>query len=274
MSTDLRPAPTRPKGQTGGVEILYIGAFVIAEVIGLSRPLAGAVCEAALLLALINHYALVERERSRPLLLGLAVVCLYRLLALTPVTGNPILNRVVLVGGPTLLATVLALRLVRPAVSLGKAQRPAGWEAMQILIGLTGIPLSWAAYKIFKPTMAITFSGAGRSSTGAVILAVVVLAVFSGVTEELLFRGLLHNAARTPFGSSALYVSAVVFGAAYLGTRSLAVVAFVVAVGAFFGWCRERSESTAGVAFAHACISVGVFVVWPSLSGHLTGLHV
>lgn len=267
MKTDLQPAAARAQGGNG-VEIAYVLAFILAEIVGYGRPLAGGICEAILLVVLVNHAAAVEREGPRPLLLGLAVVCLYRLLSLTPVSGNPLIDRLALVGAPTLLAALLALRCTRTPAR-GLAERPAGWEGIQLLIALSGVPLSWAAYKILKPSVVVTFSGAGHATMGTVILAVVLLVVFSGVTEEIIFRSLVHRAARGAFGTSALYVSALVFGAAYLGTRSLAMVAFVVAVGAFFGWCYERTDSVLGIALAHAAISVGVFVVWPSLVGHI-----
>jgi len=44
-----------------------------------------------------------------------------------------------------------------------------------------------------------------------------------------------------------------------------------VAVGAFFGWCNEKTGSIVGTSLAHAMISVGVFVVWPTYA-HLIHL--
>jgi membrane protease YdiL (CAAX protease family) len=63
-----------------------------------------------------------------------------------------------------------------------------------------------------------------------------------------------------------------VFGAAYVGTRSIPFVLFVVAVGAFFGWCYEHTGSILGSAVAHSLISIGVFVFWPSLGSHIPHL--
>lgn len=285
MSLQTRPSSGSAPGSSPGssmarrdagvvIQLAYVGAFILAEVIGLSRPLIAGAMEAVLLVVLINHYALIERDRRQPLLLGLAVVCLYRLLALTPLPGNEFVNRLLVVGAPVLLATILALRLVRePGVMGPKRPRELGAGGGQFWIALTGLPLSWAAYKILKPTFAVTFTGAGHATPGEVFLAVVGLAIFSGVTEELLFRVLVHGAARNTFGPPGLYISAAVFGAAYLGTGSLAAVAFAVALGGFFGWCYEWTESATGIAWAHAFISVGVFVVWPSVAGHLAHLH-
>jgi membrane protease YdiL (CAAX protease family) len=266
------PAP--PKRASRAIELGYVIAFIGAELAGISRPLVGALCESVLLVALVNQYAFTDQRRRQPLLLALAVVCLYRLLALTPIHGNPIINRLVIVGAPVLLGAILALRHFRSNQVLApRSARHVGGMAAQYLIALSGVPLSWAAYKVFKPTVTITFRGPGHAAGSEILLAVAALAVFSGLLEELVFRGLVHAAARTSFGPSALYVSAAVFGAAYLGTGSAAIVAFVVAVGAFFGWCYEGTESVAGVALAHAIIAVGVFVVWPSVGGHLGQLH-
>jgi membrane protease YdiL (CAAX protease family) len=247
------------------VELFYVGAFVAVELSGLIDPFLAAFGHAILVLALVNHYILAERGRHQPLLLALAVVSLYRFLALTPLPTIDFTNHLMLVGVPMLLATVLALRLLKgPGVrAAGTALRPA-MPAWQLGIALSGIPLSAAAYELAKPGFVVTFSGTGQAHTVAVAGAVIALTAFSGIGEELLFRALLHDAARTAFGPAALYVSSAVFGAAYFGTRSIPFVLFVLAVGAFFGWCYEATGSILGSAVAHSLISIGVFVVWPS----------
>lgn len=263
----LEPPPRRV--QPGAAELVYVAAFVAIEGAGLVHPLAAAIGQAVLLMVLINHYVLGERQGPRPLLLGLAVASLYRLLAFTPLPTNDLANHLVLVGAPTLLGTLLALRLVRdPAPSVGTPRRSIG---IQAAIAVVGVPLSEIAYRLLKPGFVVTFSGRNHARPGEVAAVILGLVVFSGVGEELLFRVLIHRAARARFGASALYVSTAIFGAAYLGTRSLPFVLFVVAVGAFFGWCYERTGSIWGVAAAHSIISVGVFVVWPSLA-HLPHL--
>ena len=267
----LQDRKSPPQGIRSSVELIYVAAFVAVELLGLIDPLITAFGQAILVLALINHYILAERDHRQPLLLALAVASLYRLLAFTPLPTIDFTNHLVLVGAPMLIGTILALRLLQgPGVrALGEALRPnkLSW---QIPIALSGIPLSVVAFKLLKPGFVVTFSGAGRHPA-AVVAAVVALAVFSGLGEELLFRVLLHSAARTSFGPAALYVSSAVFGAAYFGTRSIPFVLFVVAVGAFFGWVYERTGSILGSAVAHSLISIGVFVVWPSL-GHIPHL--
>jgi len=266
----VRKSP--PQGIRSSVELVYVAAFVAVELLGLIDPLITAFGQAILVLALINHYILAERDHRQPLLLALAVASLYRLLAFTPFPTIDFTNHLVLVGVPMLLATILALRLLQgPGVrAIGEALRPnkLSW---QIPVALSGIPLSVAASMLLNPGLAVTFSGPGRHSAAGVAVAVVALVVFSGLGEELLFRVLLHSAARTSFGPAALYVSSAVFGAAYFGTRSIPFVLFVVAVGAFFGWVYERTGSILGSAVAHSLISIGVFVVWPSL-GHIPHL--
>jgi len=267
IETDVRQENGRPL--TRGLELLYVPLFVGIEVLGLAHPLAAGICHAGMVLALLNHYVAAEqRDRSEPLLAALAVCSLYRLLALTPLPTNVFTNHLVLVGAPALLATVLALRLTGTSATLQRTTRRPS-VGLQFWIALTGAPLSLVAYKLLKPSFVVRYSGPGHASTAEVAGVVAALVVFSGIGEELLFRVLLHGAARRSFGSSALYLSSAVFGASYLGTRSAPFVAFAVAVGAFFGWCFERTESVVGVAAAHSLISVGVFVVWPTLARRL-----
>jgi membrane protease YdiL (CAAX protease family) len=245
------------------VELASVGAFAVAELIGLWSPLAGGVCDGVLVIALVNQFVLSERDRRQPLLLALAVVCLYRVLALTPLPATDFTNHVVLAGAPMLIAALLALRALEvPLPTLRIEPRALG---VQALVALSGVPLAWVAYKLLNPGFVVTFSGTGGAHSAAVAATVTALVVFSGVGEEVLFRSLVHRAARSTFGDSALYVSAPVFAAAYIGTRSVPFVLFALAVGAFFGWCYERTGSAAGVAVAHGLVSVGVFVVLPSL---------
>jgi membrane protease YdiL (CAAX protease family) len=270
MKPWLQDRKSPPLGLGPRVELFYVAAFLAVELLGLIDPFMAAFGHAILVLALINHYILAERDHRQPLLLALAVVSLYRLLAFTPLPTIDFTNHLVLVGAPMLLATILALRLLQgPGLrAVGEALRPSK-PSWQLPVALSGIPLSVVAFMLLKPGFVVTFSGAGHHP--AVAAAVVALAVFSGLGEELLFRVLLHSAARTSFGPAALYVSSAVFGAAYFGTRSIPFVLFVVAVGAFFGWVYERTGSILGSAVAHSLISIGVFVAWPSW-GHLPHL--
>ena len=262
--TGYQARKTPPLGTPATVELCYVAAFVAVELLGLIDPLITAFGHAILVATLVNHYILTERDHRQPLLLALAVVCLYRLLAFTPLPAIDFTNHLVLVGAPMLLATILALRhLHGPGVrAVGEALRPSKllWE---LLVAVSGIPLSFVAYQLLKPGFVVTFSG--QRHAAAVAGVVIALVVFSGFGEELLFRVLLHGEARTSFGPAALYVSSAVFGAAYIGTRSIPFVLLVVAIGAFFGWCYERTGSILGSAVAHSLISIGVFVVWPSL---------
>ena len=253
------------------VELCYVAAFIAVELLGLIDPLITAFGHAILITTLVNHYILTERDHRQPLLLALAVVSLYRLLAFTPLPTIDFTNHLVLVGAPMFLATVLALRLLHgPGVrAVGEALRPKMLH-WQLLVAASGIPLSFAAYQLLKPGFVVTFSNPAQHPA-AVAGVVIALAVFSGLGEELLFRVLLHGEARTSFGPAALYVSSAVFGAAYVGTRSIPFVLLVVAIGAFFGWCYERTGSILGSAVAHSLISIAVFVVWPSL-GHIPHL--
>jgi membrane protease YdiL (CAAX protease family) len=268
----LQVKESPPQGIRSSVELLYVAAFVAVELLGLIDPLFTAFGQAMLVLALIDHYILAERDRRQPLLLALAVASLYRLLAFTPLPTIDFTNQLVVAGAPMLLATILALRLLHGSGlrAVGEALRPSrlGW---QVPVALSGIPLSVVASMLLNPGFVVTFSGPGRRPVAAVVAAAVALALLSGFGEELLFRALLHRAATASFGPAALYVSSAVFGAAYFGTRSIPFVLFVVAVGAFFGWCYERTGSILGSAAAHSLISIGVFVVWPSV-GHIPHL--
>src|SRR6266571_634676 len=113
---------------TWGLEVVYVFVFVAIELLGITHPLAAGICHGGMVMVLLNHYVVVERDRPEPMLLALAVCSLYRLLALTPLPTNVFTNHLVLVGAPALMGTVLALRVTgvpsvssrpRPALSVG-----------------------------------------------------------------------------------------------------------------------------------------------------------
>src|SRR5438105_4854752 len=124
------------------------------------------------------------RDQRQPLLLALAVACLYRFLAFTPLPTIDFTNHLVLVGAPMLLATVLALRhLHGPGVrAVGEALHPSK-PLWQLLVAVSGIPLSFVAYQLLKPGFVVTFSGSGQRHAAAVAGVVIALVVFSGFGE-------------------------------------------------------------------------------------------
>jgi membrane protease YdiL (CAAX protease family) len=94
------------------------------------------------------------------------------------------------------------------------------------------------------------------------------LFVFSGLTEELVFRGLIQRSLEVTLRPLAgLLLANGLFAASYLGTQSASYVLLIAGVGLAFGLCMWRTGSIAGIGIAHGLLSVGAVLVWPYLLG-------
>ena len=94
------------------------------------------------------------------------------------------------------------------------------------------------------------------------------LLLFTGLSEELRFRGVLQTAAVRVMGArrGIVYVS-LMFGALHVGWSSAVDVGFVTLVGLSFGWAVHRTGSIVGVTLAHGIVNIVLFIVLPNVGG-------
>jgi membrane protease YdiL (CAAX protease family) len=260
VSSSIRDV-TRPS--SGGVPVVASGtrstvraavaAIVVMEAaVAFVNPVVGAIGHAVVLLALLLRWVLAGDVT----MLVLALVPLGRLtsLALTPDEYGA--GGYVLTGLPLLVAVVWMTRdLGWPGVP--ESGRPA-WHS--IAVALSGIPLGLVVAALFHvPYLP------DRKSLPVILVTAVVVFVFVGVLEELLFRGLVQRAMTGPFGTWAFVVADVLFTAAYLPTRDFGFIATMALVGLGFGYYVSRTGHLAAVATAHGLLAAGAVAVWPVL---------
>jgi membrane protease YdiL (CAAX protease family) len=125
---------------------------------------------------------------------------------------------------------------------------------VQVLIALTGPLLGLAALQTGLPENPLL------GTPGQVVGAGVILGVFGGMLEELLFRGIVQGVLGRVSGNYALISSNLLFVAFYLGSGRVAYVLVVGLAGLYFGWCAKRTRSVVGVAVAHALMNVAMLV--------------
>ena len=130
-----------------------------------------------------------------------------------------------------------------------------------MLIATTGLLFGYLERLIIQPP-AIT----PDLSLAAVWWPALSLLLFTGLSEELLFRGLLQTAAVKSLGAwwGILYIS-LLFGVMHIGWQSALDVVFVTVVGLFFGWVVHRTGSIFGVTIAHGLTNIMLFIVLPHL---------
>jgi membrane protease YdiL (CAAX protease family) len=239
------------------------GADALLVLVG---PLAAAGLDAAVVLVLAFGAHLLERredpreaEQVTGTLAVLMVLPLLGLLSLVmPVRGASELGWYVLVGVPLLLAVALAARTL-PAEWTAEALRVRPTR-LQAAIALTGVPLGLIGYLIVRPAGLI-----GSAQPARLVAGSLVLLVFVGFAEELLFRGLLQRVLRELFGAAGMPLAAAAYAVSALGSLSAEYVAFAAASGLFFGWCVARTGALLGVCVAHGLLAIGLVLAWPLL---------
>jgi membrane protease YdiL (CAAX protease family) len=219
----------------------------------------GIACHAILVVGLLSHYAIRGQAPHRRALPVLALMPLLRILSLTvSIKEIPHYYWYAMVGVPWLLAAALTARLLDLSwMTLNL--RPSSWR-LQIAIALSGIPLSIAAFLILKPQPLVA-----RFDWHKVVIAAGLLTIFTGFTEEIVFRGMLQQVGHEIFGRGDVLFSSALFAIMYISSLSLGYVFFIGLVGLFFGWCVKRTGSIWGVMLAHSVLAIGMLLVWPIL---------
>ena len=248
----------------------YVVALILAEAcVAYWNVSVGALLEGALLLLLVNQYLVSQigdsarssidnRATSAEAALALAFVPLVQLLSLSMAVGEVSPGaRYVIVGAPVLAAGLLAVAL-GPFEEVALELAAWSWR-VQGPICLLGIPLGLAAFAVAgRPDGLIENDDWALLAVWAVLLV-----VFTGFPEELLFRGVLQTGLTPVFGPASPAVAALLFGATYLAVGSAEYAGFAAVVGFGFGVLVRRTGSLLGVSIAHGLMNVGLLLVWP-----------
>lgn len=242
------------------VPLGYLAAISLAESLTvLVEPRLGLAMHGIVLLALLLHASRTQHVRDRRFLLALSLAPLIRLLSMSlPLSGRPLIEWYSLIGILLFVAVFFALR----ATELGRRRIGLilkGWP-LQCLIGFTGIGLGLLEYYILKPDPL-----APSLSWGAIWLPALVLFVFTGLLEEIIFRGMIQQASLPRLGRSGWLYVAILFAVLHLGYRSAADVLFVFIVGLAFGLIVLRTGSIMGVSLAHGLTNVSLYLIFPFL---------
>lgn len=265
------PAATDP----GDRAIVSVRAFVLAAVaaiigaeliIAFVDPVIGVALDAVIIAGLAGHGYVFARGGTRApsspvtlACLSLSLLPILRLLSLTlPANRLAEITWYEMVGAPILVVLVL---LCRMDGDLGRLARNPGRIGVQATIALSGVPLGLLGYLIARPAPLAT-----GSDTMNFLLGPPILIVFSGLTEELLFRGAIAvSLARIGGRFMAITCPALLFTAFNLDIGHTAYVPFVAAYGLAFGLAVRRTGSLWGVAAAHGILNVGLIIIWPNV---------
>lgn len=244
------------------VAIAYLVALVIAEALTtLISPRTGMVLHGLILISLLLLAALSFRKREYRFLVALALAPLIRLLSLAlPLANFPFIFWYAVVGVPLFIATFMSARvtgLKRNMIGLR-----ISWRALpvQLLIGSTGLAIGLIEYLILRPDPLIA-----EMRWELIWLPALILLLFTGFLEELIFRGVMQTSSLQELGRIGIIFVAVVFAVLHLGYRSILDMILVLVVAVMFGLVVQRFNSIVGVSISHGLTNISLYLVFPFL---------
>ena len=98
-------------------------------------------------------------------------------------------------------------------------------------------------------------------------LPAVILLLWTGFVEELIFRGVLQRSAVEAFGWWGMVYISLLFATLHIGFLSWIDVIFVFAVALFFGWVVKKTGSLLGVSLSHGITNIVLYLVAPFFLG-------
>lgn len=254
---------TRPAATSTWILWGYLLLITLAELLtSLGQPQAGLLLHLLILIGLITNTVVGLPDTARPFALALTLGPLIRILSLgLPLRSVPQIAWYPLVSVPLLLATWIIVR------QTGVSRHALGLRRSNLLLELLliggGLGLGALEYMILQPSVilpALTWQ--------TLLVPALSLLIFTGFSEELIFRGLIQTLASRVLGRWALLYVSALFGVLHIGYLSVIDVAFVFAVGLLFAYIRRWSGSILGLTFAHGLTNIMLFLVIPYLAAN------
>ncbi len=238
-----------------GYVLLTIGAEIAAVTIG---ALAAGVIDGIVLLILANLAYFIKTPELRKTIPAFALLPIMRILSLAiPISKVTPIYWYVLVGLPLIIVSLFLVRIYG-LPELRIRLHPTQW-VLQLLFGLTGIAIGLLAVELLpipKPIIP-------NKSFGWILAGAVILIIFNGFTEEVIFRGLMQGAFTSIFGGVGIVLGSLIYASLYFGSLSPLTILFFGAVGLVFAIWARISHSLWGVIIAHCLVSIIFLLLIP-----------
>jgi len=265
------------KKNNTAVPWIYLLGITAAEIlVAYSSVQAGMALHIALLLGILVQAILAQYRWEEEKLqgaagyrfyLGLALAPMIRILSLAiPLSGVPLQYWYLIDGLPLFAAAFTVIKLGGYSaqelnLSLGRCKTVWQNILIQVGISLVGIPLGLMEFSILRPAPLVQ-----RLAWQEIIVPALILLVFTGFAEELIFRGVILKSADDLLGKSVslVYVGAL-FAVLHITHLSVFDVAFVFGVAVLFTAIVRRTGSLLGVTLAHGLTNINLFIIAPLL---------
>lgn len=123
-----------------------------------------------------------------------------------------------------------------------------------------GLGLGFLNYFIIKPEPPIS-----ELSLQAALIPAIILLVFTGFVEEVVFRGLIQEASIEKLGLFGLVYGALVFAGMHLSDGAGLDIGFAFIFGLGGGLIVLKTSSLLGVSLAHGLMNVSSYLLLPFL---------
>lgn len=255
----VRPEPG-PGAHGAWLLWAYLLLITLAELLTATLSAqAGQLMHLLILAGLVVHGALGRRGAARALALALALAPLIRILSLSlPLRLIPQLAWYPVVAIPLLVAAWMVIRqlgLTRGELGLRRGALPLqlGMASMGVLLGAGEYFILAPRPQFHEPTVL------------AFALAALNLLIFTGFSEELIFRGILQSVGARALGRWAIVYVSLLFGVLHIGYLSWLDVVFVTGVGILFAYLVRWTGSILGVTLVHGVTNSMLFLVMPQV---------
>ncbi len=222
-------------------------------------PQAGIILHGFLLVGLLTFSGVAQRAEVRNLALALSLAPMIRLLSLA--LPLPLIPQMAWYPAVSILL-MLSFWLITRSIGITRQQLNIriGNVPLQLALSLVGLGLGAAEYLILQP------APQQMPSIMHVVLMSLSLLIFTGLVEELIFRGLLQSLAPLVLGRWGFGYVAILFGVLHIGYLSFADVVFAGLVGLMFAQLVRWGSSLFGVTLAHGLTNITLFLALPWLA--------
>ena len=246
---------------TGLILLFYLIALVVAELLTLYfQPIWGILFQLMIIISLITHSSLARSTKCSYLLQAMVLIPLLKIMSLSiPVMGLGPLYWLAFTILPVLVTCLFLIRsqnIRRSSVGLNLGSLP-----LQLGVGFSGLVLGFIEYLILQPNALIP-----SLNMLNLFFASIIIILTTGLTEELVFRGIIQKNAENLMGKAwgLLYVS-LLFTSLYIGWNSILYLSFVFGVSIIYGYVFQKTRSILGVSLSHGLSNIILFLVLPFL---------
>ncbi len=232
--------------------IVYVIMLIGAELSSIFWGILPAVIiDGVLLLAITNFSYFIKNTEFRRESASLSLLPLLRILSIViPIPQIAPILWYAIIGFPLLATSVLIIAVERsPILSIHLF---GGKWITQILFGLIGIPIGFIAIRVLPATMIII----PHPTFLWILVGAVILTIFSGLTEEIIYRGFIQNTFYNVYGSLGILISSMLYATMFLGTLTPATIIFFGLTGLLFSIWAKYTNSLWGVIIAHSLLNI------------------